>query len=170
MTITHVMLARVPHASPPGPNSPSGILSSSPTNTVPFPAAGVSAQLNNVQSEETHVHAQTIPGQATHPSPTHRGSVGVGISPAATSEAMEVPQNAHGRRSSERWVTRFWLMEQIFNIRLYSHHGARISPPGTTRDGGNPSSSFPIQHPGAFGSSPVKASSLARRLDEEMEQ
>ena len=52
---------------------------------------------------------------------------------------------------------------------LLSNHGARISPPGTLREFHNPSSSFPIQHAAGFGSSPVKASSLAKRLDEEMD-
>jgi hypothetical protein len=44
----------------------------------------------------------------------------------------------------------------------------RTSPPGTLREGSLPSS-FPIHHPGALGSSPVKTSALAKRLDEEME-
>jgi hypothetical protein len=45
---------------------------------------------------------------------------------------------------------------------------SRTSPPGTLREG-NHTSSFPIHHPGGLGSSPVKTSALAKRLDEEME-
>lgn len=45
---------------------------------------------------------------------------------------------------------------------------ARVSPPGTMREGSTPSSSFPIHHTGALGSSPVKSSNLRRTDDEEM--
>lgn len=47
------------------------------------------------------------------------------------------------------------------------HSGARISPPGTLRES-MPPSSYPIQH-ASFGSSPVKTSALARRVDEDIE-
>ncbi|ODN76671.1 hypothetical protein L202_05313 [Cryptococcus amylolentus CBS 6039] len=119
----------VPHASSPsGPNG--GYLSSSPTgnNASPIPT-------------EQH-HSPT----SEKPAP----NVGVGISPAATSEAIEMPGAGHGhqRRGSD------------------SH--PRISPPNTLRESHN-SSSYPIHHPGAFGASPVKASSLAHRVDEDAE-
>lgn len=146
----------VPHASPPGPNSP-GVLSSSPTGNIPTPSPGIAelnqnpfGQAQNGGHSPTQTQAIPVNNGQPHPSLAHhRGSVGVGISPAATSDAMEVPANAHARRSSES-------------------HGARVSPPGTLRDNANPSS-FPIHHIGGMGSSPVKASSLARRLDEDME-
>ncbi|WWD16528.1 hypothetical protein CI109_100955 [Kwoniella shandongensis] len=118
----------VPHASPPA-GQPAGILSSSPTG-------------NGLGGD----HSPTSEKPSTP-------GVGVGISPAATSEAIEMPaHHGHQRRGSE------------------SSQNPRISPPGTLREGGNPSS-YPIQHPhpGGFGSSPVKASSLAKRLDEELE-
>nr|ODN85132.1 hypothetical protein L203_05084 [Cryptococcus depauperatus CBS 7841] len=125
----------VPHASPPGPQ---GYLSSSPTGGLPSP---------NV--EHNHSHSGLSP---TLEKPVTPG-VGVGISPAATSEAIEMPgrghSHGHQRRGSESYP--------------------RISPPSTLREGGNPSS-FPIHHPGTFGGSPVKASSLAKRVDEEIEQ
>lgn len=118
----------VPHASPPNP------LSTSPSNTSPPITSptheyGQFGQLEKVKSNEG------------------KGNVGVGISPAATSDAVEVP-GGHGRRPSE------------------SH--ARVSPPGTMREGSTPSSSFPIHHTGALGSSPVKSSNLRRADDEEM--
>ncbi|WVN85738.1 uncharacterized protein L203_100889 [Cryptococcus depauperatus CBS 7841] len=126
----------VPHASPPGPQ---GYLSSSPTGGLPSP---------NV--EHNHSHSGLSP---TLEKPVTPG-VGVGISPAATSEAIEMPgrghSHGHQRRGSESSYP-------------------RISPPSTLREGGNPSS-FPIHHPGTFGGSPVKASSLAKRVDEEIEQ
>ncbi|WRT65673.1 uncharacterized protein IL334_002618 [Kwoniella shivajii] len=122
----------VPHASPPA-GHPQGILSSSPTgNALPSPA------------HEGH--------SPTSEKPSFPG-VGVGISPAATSEAIEMPgHHRHQRRGSE------------------SGNHPRISPPGTIRENSQ-SSSFPIHHPnpGGYGSSPVKASSLAKRLDEEAE-
>ena len=95
-----------------------------------------------------------------------QGGVGVGISPGATSEAVEVPAiQAHARRGSERWVER--LLVKYMLMQWTSNHGVRVSPPGNMRAEGNPSSSFPIGH-GGFGASPVKTSNLARRLDEEM--
>nr|ODO02427.1 hypothetical protein L204_01163 [Cryptococcus depauperatus CBS 7855] len=113
-------------------------LSSSPTGGLPSP---------NV--EHNHSHSGLSP---TLEKPVTPG-VGVGISPAATSEAIEMPgrghSHGHQRRGSESYP--------------------RISPPSTLREGGNPSS-FPIHHPGTFGGSPVKASSLAKRVDEEIEQ
>ena len=97
----------------------------------------------------------------------HQGlgaGVGVGASPAATSQAMEVPGGAHERRGSERFVPTIYIMD---TSDLISH--PRISPPGMS---GSQPSSFPIQHthphPQGFGSSPVKTSTLARRVDEEM--
>ncbi|WVQ79112.1 hypothetical protein IAT38_001207 [Cryptococcus sp. DSM 104549] len=123
----------VPHASPPT-GQPAGILSSSPTGNA-LPSPGINEQAHSPTSEK--------------PTP----NVGVGISPAATSEAIEMPGHGHNhghqRRGSE------------------SNH-PRISPPGTLRESTNPSS-YPIHHTTGFGSSPVKASSLAKRLDEEME-
>ncbi|KAL1411643.1 hypothetical protein Q8F55_002607 [Vanrija albida] len=109
----------LPHASPPS----NGHLSSSPTGQpIPFPLGGMDRR------------ASAAP-------------VGVGISPAATSEAMAVPGISHQRRSSES--------------------GLRVSPPGTMREGPQ-TSSYPIQHH-SFGSSPVKTSALARRIDEDIE-
>lgn len=132
----------VQHASAPGPGSP-GALSSSPTANLPNPFAPA------VGSPDSSTGALPIgiPGKP-HPSLAHhRGSVGVGIAPADNENHNDIPHQGHARRLSE------------------SH---RISPPGTLRDGAHPSSSFPIQHHSSFGaSSPVKASSLARRLDEE---
>ncbi|KIR28053.1 hypothetical protein I309_03050 [Cryptococcus deuterogattii LA55] len=118
----------VPHASP--PSGPGGYLSSSPTGgSLPSPS----------------ILEHGVGGEK----PAH--SVGVGISPAATSEAIEMPGHGHHhgqqRRGSE----------------------SRISPPNTWRESVNPSS-FPIHHPGILGGSPVKASSLAKRVDEEGEQ
>lgn len=64
-----------------------------------------------------------------------------------SNEGISVPGGAnHQRRGSE------------------SH---RISPPGSLRENAPPSS-YPIQH-NHFGSSPVKTSALANRVDEEME-
>ncbi|WVF65750.1 hypothetical protein IAT40_000483 [Kwoniella sp. CBS 6097] len=122
----------VPHASPPT-GQPAGILSSSPTGGS-FPSPG---------AHEGH--------SPTSEKPSTPG-VGVGISPAATSEAIEMPgHHQHQRRGSE------------------SSNHPRISPPGTIREGVHPSS-FPIHHPNhGLGTSPVKASSLAKRLDEEAE-
>ncbi|WWC87858.1 uncharacterized protein L201_002755 [Kwoniella dendrophila CBS 6074] len=116
----------VPHASPPT-GQPQGILSSSPTGNSHEP------------------HSPTSDKPLTQ-------NVGVGISPAATSEAIEMPGHHHQRRGSE------------------SGNHPRISPPGTIRESSHPSS-YPIHHPnpGGYGSSPVKASSLAKRLDEEAE-
>lgn len=125
----------VPHASPPNP------LATSPSNTSP------------PITSPTHEYAQF--GQLEKVTSNDKGNVGVGISPAATSEAVEVPgrqsgsaQGHHGRRPSE------------------SH--ARVSPPGTMRENSTPSSSFPIHHAGALGSSPVKTSNL-RRSDDDVE-
>ena len=78
----------VPHASPPG-NSPSGILSPPPGGNVPLSSPG-------------------LDGPSGLPSPLiapQGGSgVGVGISPGATSEAVEVPGNkGHQRRGSDRF-------------------------------------------------------------------
>lgn len=124
----------VPHASPPnGATSPG--LSSSPTGSQPQP------------SPFGEFGAPKAPAAAPE-KPQHGPGVGVGISPSAQSEAMEVPI-AHARRPSE------------------SH--ARVSPPGTMRENSN-SSSFPIHHTGPLGASPVKTSALARRLDEEFEK
>jgi len=125
----------VPHASPPDPSG-GGRLVVSPTGSPPVTSPsheyGQFGQLEKVTSNDG------------------KSGVGVGISPAATSEAVEVPAaGGHSRRLSE------------------SH--ARVSPPGTMRESSNHSSSYPIQHPGGLGSSPVKSSALAKRLDEEME-
>ncbi|WVQ74601.1 hypothetical protein IAR50_004202 [Cryptococcus sp. DSM 104548] len=125
----------VPHASSPsGPNG--GYLSSSPTGNNASPIA----------AEQHHsAHSPTNEKPATP-------GVGVGISPAATSDAIEMPgagHNHHQRRGSD------------------SH--PRVSPPNTLRESHN-SSSYPIHHPGVFGASPVKASSLAHRVDEDAEQ
>lgn len=141
----------VPHASPPGPNSP-GILATSPSNNIPNPLLGNNSAIADDSAPSAHAHAQPIgvPGQPQPFHLQHRGSVGVGIGPAGDGpDGIDIPHSFnHARRQSE------------------SH---RISPPGTLRDGSLPSSSFPIQHHGNnYGSSPVKASSLARRLDEEM--
>ncbi|KAK1927586.1 hypothetical protein DB88DRAFT_478509 [Papiliotrema laurentii] len=167
----------VPHASPPGPNSPGGFLSTSPTANVSPPLYAPGSAIVDDSAPSEHAHAQPIgvpgqhqstgfpgqlhpfgatgqpqpigvPGQPQPFHPHHRGSVGVGISPAGN-DSFESSHINHFRRQSE------------------SH---RISPPGTLRDANIPSSSFPIQHHGnSYGSSPVKASSLARRLDEEIE-
>ncbi|RSH94681.1 hypothetical protein EHS25_004486 [Saitozyma podzolica] len=119
----------VPHASPPSNGIPvPGILATSPGSGA-LPSPGLNEQ-----------------GPTERLFPIH--GVGVGISPQATSEAIEMPAGfGHMRRGSE------------------SH---RTSPPGTLREGSLPSS-FPIHHPGTLGSSPVKTSALAKRLDEEME-
>ncbi|KAK4685153.1 hypothetical protein P7C73_g5005, partial [Tremellales sp. Uapishka_1] len=128
--------AHVPHASPPTVGN--GPLSSSPTRPGPSPGP--------------NEHGSFLSTSDKKAAAGNGGNVGVGISPAATSEAVEVPGAAgHKRRGSESYP--------------------RVSPPGIMREG-NPSSSFPIQHahhPGTFGSSPVKTSNLGRRLDEEME-
>ncbi|ORX36517.1 camp-regulated phospho protein/endosulfine conserved region-domain-containing protein [Kockovaella imperatae] len=134
----------VPHASPPGPTSPPPNLSSSPTGSGPTPQTNLMSQNDRASSPTDRLSPQGSNSQ-------YGNGVGVGISPAATSEAMEVPVAQHHRRTSD------------------SNHGTRISPPSTLRDHHSHSSSFPIQHPGGFGSSPVKASSLAKRLDEHLE-
>lgn len=139
----------VPHASPPG-ISPVALASSSTGNT-PAPSPGLGEG----------------PGGLSSPAIGQQGGVGVGISPGATSEAVEVPGNkGHARRGSER-CGRF-LLQRVIQLNSPSNHGVRVSPPGTMREERNPSSSYPIGH-GGFGSSPVKTSNLARRLDEEME-
>ncbi|ORY22511.1 camp-regulated phospho protein/endosulfine conserved region-domain-containing protein [Naematelia encephala] len=127
----------LPHASPPSNAGTPINLASSPTGNMPISSP-------RALSPEK---SQSLPGA---------GGVGVGISPAATSEAVEVPGMAMRH-------------QQYRLIRPFSNQ-ARISPPGTMRDAGT-SSSYPIQHGAGtgFGSSPVKASSLANRLDEEME-
>ncbi|RXK40397.1 hypothetical protein M231_02230 [Tremella mesenterica] len=129
----------VPHAaSPPGATSPG--LSSSPTN-MPLHSPGTGEATQSKQSGQNGAPslAQPVPSV---PNP----GVGMGISPSASSDAVEVPHN-HRRRPSE---------------------GARISPPGVLRDL-NHSSSYVIHHPGSSGLSPVKSSALARRLDNEFE-
>jgi len=123
----------VPHASPPT-NGPPG-LSSSPTTGS-----------HNGNLALPSVFAEGKPRSPERIQSSNQLGVGVGISPAATSEAMDMP-GRHARRPSE------------------SH--PRVSPPATMREG-NHTSSFPIQHAGSFGSSPVKTSNLAKRLDEEM--
>ncbi|CAD6570550.1 MAG: hypothetical protein TREMPRED_005892 [Tremellales sp. Tagirdzhanova-0007] len=127
---------RVARASPPvNGNSQSANLGSSPTGNIPAVSPGLGDLSSGLPS----------------PSLGQHGGVGVGISPAATSEAVEVPgHKSHARRGSE------------------SNFGVRVSPPGTMRESGHPPSSFPIGY-GGFGSSPVKTSNLGRRLDEEME-
>lgn len=107
----------VPHASPPSAG-PAGILGSPPpTGAIPVPSSGGDSGIGGARSP------------------------GAGVSPAATSEAIEVPSIGHARRQSE------------------SH---RTSPPGLiNREGSMPSSSFPIQH-NNLGSSPVKSSNLGR--------
>ncbi|WVR03829.1 hypothetical protein IAU60_000825 [Kwoniella sp. DSM 27419] len=123
----------VPHASPPTGQG-AGILASSPTG----------GSFSSMGGGDAH--------SPTSEKPTP--NVGVGISPAATSEAIEMPghHNHHQRRGSESSSTH-----------------PRISPPGTIREGSH--SSYPIHHANmtGLGSSPVKASSLAKRLDEEAE-
>ncbi|EJT48062.1 hypothetical protein A1Q2_06170 [Trichosporon asahii var. asahii CBS 8904] len=120
----------VPHASPPT----NGQLSSSPTNS------------NSIPDQAARRPSQAI--------------VGMGISPAAESEAMGIP-GSHQRRGSERCAEAFGAAA------LTPRSHSRISPPGTFREGVPPQSSYPIHH-GNFGSSPVKTSALARRTDEEM--
>ncbi|GMK55603.1 hypothetical protein CspeluHIS016_0206590 [Cutaneotrichosporon spelunceum] len=71
----------------------------------------------------------------------------VGVGMQAPNEPMIIP-GSHQRRGSES--------------------GARTSPPGTLREC-MPPSSYPIQHHASFGSSPVKTSALARRVDEDIE-
>lgn len=129
----------VPHASAPG------TLATSPHNTSP------------PITSPTHEYAPF--GQLEKVTSNDKGNVGVGISPAATSDAMEVPgghggqqQGQHGRRPSDS-------------------SQARVSPPATMRENSTPSSSFPIHHrdsAGALGSSPVKTSNL-RRSDDDVE-
>lgn len=114
-----------------------GQLASSPTNSAQAPDAGTRR-----------------PSQAV---------VGMGISPAAESEAVGIP--GRQRRGSDR-CDDLSLCPSAAALTPRSH---RISPPGTFRDGVPPQSSYPINHNhGAFGSSPVKTSGLARRADEDM--
>lgn len=93
--------------------------------------------------------------------------VGVGISPDNTSDPMAIP-NSHQRRSSERRVDHHHPLTTPRNLPLTAFSHMRISPPGTLREHAQPPSSYPIQH-GSFGSSPVKTSALARRVDEDIE-
>ncbi|KAI9632625.1 uncharacterized protein MKK02DRAFT_40929 [Dioszegia hungarica] len=129
----------LPHAFSPSIGSPPPIASSSPPGSIPIPS--------NVTRES--FSAQQGQGQQGNDRLSPSQGVGVGISPAATSEAMEVPGGGvkHVRRGSE------------------SH--TRASPPTVLRENSNPSSSFPIHHSGVFGSSPVKTSNLGRMVDEE---
>jgi len=118
----------VPHAS--APNT----LATSPHNTSP------------PITSPTHEYAPFA--QLEKVTSNDKNNVGVGISPAATSDAMEVPggqqQGHHGRRPSDSQ--------------------ARVSPPATMRENSTPSSSYPIHHAhsGGLGTSPVKTSNLRR--------
>jgi hypothetical protein len=83
-----MLMSSVPHASPPNP------LATSPSNS--------SAPILS----PTHEYAQF--SQLEKVTSNDKNNVGVGISPAATSDAMEVPgaqqQGHHGRRPSDRCV------------------------------------------------------------------
>lgn len=88
------LTSSLPHAFSPSIGSPPPIASSSPPGSIPIPS--------NVTRES--FSAQQGQGQQGNDRLSPSQGVGVGISPAATSEAMEVPGGGvkHVRRGSER--------------------------------------------------------------------
>lgn len=93
----------LPHAfSPPAGNSPStspNLVAGQPGHTSLSPTSSQSSGTAPIAVPSGGAHAQD--DRLASPFQAQPG-VGVGISPAATSDAMEVPAGVHRRRPSER--------------------------------------------------------------------
>lgn len=129
-----------------GQGLPSPAISHAQSSAQPIPGAASGASGHHPSGSFSGVQGQEKEGAGAGSGAGHMAfspGVGVGIRPAGEEGSV----GAHRRRLS------------------VNMDGSRTSPPAPLREGSIPSSSYPIHHPGqSFGSSPVKTSLLARRM------